>query len=247
MHYGIPSEPLFATPGQIDVDGIGQGRLGDCWYIASLTATAHANPKFIQEGIKRNPNGTIDVRIWDKDGNLHWVTVTPDLPMDAGGNLMSANGNGESWPAYYEKAFALMYGSDDGGGPDGHEKDPRYDRKEQGDYGAIEWDYTDKAPPYVTGHDSKSIDNNFDSVKKSFQSHHPVIVATRSDDDLKNDHLNPQFDPHYVTRHVFYVKGFDKQGKMILGNPWGPGGDIHITEQQYHDYFTSPQELQVGG
>lgn len=247
MHYGIPGEPLFATPGQIDVDGIAQGRFGDCWYISSLTATAHADPKFIQEGIKQNPNGTVDVRIWDKDGNIHWVTVTPDLPMDENGNLMSANGNGEVWPAYYEKAFALMYGDDKGGAPDGHEDDPRYDRSEQGDYGAIEWDYTDKAPSYVTGHKSKSIDDDFGSVKSSFESHHPVIVATRSDDDLKKDNLNPQFDPHYVTRHVFYVKGFDADGKMILGNPWGPGGDIHITEQQYHDYFDSPQELQVGG
>jgi hypothetical protein len=247
MHYGMPTDPLFKTPGQIDVDGIAQGRFGDCWYISSLTATAHANPKFIQDGIKQNPNGTVDVRIWDKDGNLHWVTVTPDLPMDSGGNLLSAHGGGEVWPAYYEKAFALMYGGDDGGAPDGHENDPRYDRKESGDYGAVEWDFTDKAPPYVTGHDSKSIDNDFDSVKKSFQDHHPVIVATPSDDDLKKAGLDPAWDQHYVTRHVFYVKGFDADGKMILGNPWGPGGDIHITADQYKKYFNSPQELQVGG
>lgn len=246
MHYGMPDEPLFKTPGQIDIDGAAQGQMGDCWYMASLEATAHANPKFIQDGVKQNPNGTIDVRIWDKDGTMHWVTVTPDLPMDKNGNLLSANGRGECWPAYYEKAFALMYGNDEGGAPDGHTNDPRYDRKEQGDYGAIEWDYTDKAPPYVTGHKSTSIDNNFDSVRKSFQDHHPVIVATPSDDDLKSRGLDPQWSPQYVTRHVFYVKGFDADGKMILGNPWGPGNDLHITPQQYQDYFNSPQQLEVG-
>lgn len=248
MHYGMPTDPLFATPGTIDASGIAQGQFADCWYIASLTATAQANPKFITEGIKKNPNGTVDVRIWDKDGKLHWVTVTPDLPMDENGNVLSARGNGETWPAYYEKAFALMYGDDGGGTPDGHGGDKRFDRAEHGDYGATEWDNTDKAPPYVTGHDSKSLDNTFDAIKKSFESHHPVIVATPSDGELKNDNLDPTWQRGYVTRHVFYVKGFDSDGKMVLGNPWGPGnGELHVTPEEYKKYFNSPQELEGTG
>ncbi|MGW2422245.1 C2 family cysteine protease [Streptomyces sp. NPDC001709] len=246
MQYGMPTEPLFATPGKVDPSGISQGQFADCWYIASLTATAQANPRFIAEGIKQNPNGTVDVRIWDKDGNQHWVTVTPDLPMDANGNLVSAHGQGETWPAYYEKAFALMYGGDKGGTPDNHVGDKLYDRPEKGDYGATEWDQTNMAPPYVTGHDSKSLDNNFDDIKQSFESHHPVIVATPSGDELKNNGLDPNWQPGYVTRHVFYVKGFDSDGKMILGNPWGPpnGQDIHVSPADYQKYFNSPQELQ---
>ncbi|MFE1293183.1 C2 family cysteine protease [Streptomyces sp. NPDC058731] len=245
MHYGMPGDPLFATPGKVDASSISQGQFADCWYIASLTATAQADPKFIQEGIKQNPNGTVNVRIWDKDGNQHWVTVTPDLPMDENGNLVSAHGSGETWPAYYEKAFALMYGGDTGGTPDNHEGDKLYDRAEQGDYGATEWDNTDKAPPYVTGHDSKSIDNNLGAIKKSFESHHPVIVATGSVD--QND-VPPEWKGSFVSRHVFYVKGFTADGKVILGNPWGGGApDVEATPEQYEKYFNSPQELQVSG
>ncbi|MEV0183968.1 C2 family cysteine protease [Streptomyces sp. NPDC050625] len=243
MHYGMPADPLFVTPGKVDASSISQGQFGDCWYIASLTATAQADPKFIAEGIKQNPNGTVDVRIWDKDGNQHWVTVTPDLPMDQNGNLVSAHGNGETWPAYYEKAFALMYGGDKGGSPDNHMGDKLYDRAESGDYGAVEWDFTNMAPPYVTGHDSKSLDNNLDSIKKSFESHHPVIVATGSVDpkDVPNE-----WKSSFVSRHVFYVKGFTPDGKIILGNPWGGGApDVEATAEQYEKYFNTPQELQV--
>ncbi|WP_435124836.1 C2 family cysteine protease [Actinacidiphila sp. bgisy144] len=245
MHYGMPTDPLFKNPGTVDASGVSQGQIADCWYMASLEATAQADPKFIADGIKQNPNGTVNVRIWDKSGKMHWVTVTPDIPMDGNDVPVSAYGTGESWPAYYEKAFALMYAGDKGGAPDGHEDDPLYDRTEQGDYGATEWDETDKAPPYVTGDKSKSIDGGFDGVKKAYQSSHPVIVATPSDADLKSKGLDPHWNDKYVTRHVFYVKGFDGDGNMILGNPWGPDRDITVTPQQYHDYFTAPQRLSV--
>ncbi|MFJ3235143.1 C2 family cysteine protease [Streptomyces sp. NPDC086787] len=244
VQYGTPTDPLFAKPGQVDASSISQGQFADCWYIASLTATAQADPQFIAEGLKQNANGTVDVRIWDKDGNKHWVTVTPDLPMDSNGHLISAHGNAETWPAYYEKAFALMYGGDEGGAPDGRDGDKRYDHADFGNYGATEWDMTDKAPPYVTGENSKSIDNNVDSIKKSFDAHHPVIVASNSDSsNLPSDW---QKNGAYVTRHVYYVKGFNANGDVILGNPWGGGSpDVVATREQYEKFFNTPQELQV--
>ncbi|ETK32706.1 C2 family cysteine protease [Microbispora sp. ATCC PTA-5024] len=246
LHYGVPNVPLFADGG-VQASEVAQGTLGDCWYIASLKATAAADPKFIQDGIRQNANGTISVRVWDKDGNLHWVTMTPDLPLDSGGNIAFARSvsNGtttESWPAYYEKAFALLYGDDDGGAPDGKDGDSRYDRKEHGDYGAVEWDFTDKAPPYVTGNDADGIDLDYDDVKKAFDSGHPVIVSSHSNMDGVPDHLKKA----YVTRHVFYVKGF-QNGKMVLGNPWGPGSpDLVVTPDEFKRMFDDPQKLTVG-
>ncbi|MEU8590988.1 C2 family cysteine protease [Streptomyces sp. NPDC048664] len=242
--YQTPTLPLFAHPGKVDASTISQGQFADCWYIASLTATAQANPQFIAEGIKKNANGTVDVRIWDKDGTKHWVTVTPDLPTDANGNPVSAHGNGETWPAYYEKAFALTYGGDQGG-TNGHDGDPRYDKAEKGDYGATEWDQTDKAPPYVTGHDSSSIDNNLDAIRKSFESHHPVIVATGTEQPPQNGPSD--LSQGFVTRHVYYVKGFTSDGRIRLGNPWGSGNpDVLATPEEYEKYFNSPQQLRVG-
>ncbi|MEW9533185.1 C2 family cysteine protease [Microbispora sp. NPDC049125] len=245
LRNGVPNVPLF-TDG-VQADEVAQGTLGDCWYIASLKATAAADPKFIQDGIRQNANGTISVRVWDKDGKLHWVTMTPDLPLDANGEIAfarSVNGGKttESWPAYYEKAFALLYADDSGGAPDGKGDDDRYDREEQGDYGAIEWDYTDKAPPYVTGHDTDDIDLDYTDVKTAFESGHPVIVSSHSNADGVPAHLKAA----YVTRHVFYVKGF-KDGKMILGNPWGPGSpDVVVTPDEFKKLFEDPQKLSVG-
>ncbi|MFJ6798659.1 C2 family cysteine protease [Streptomyces sp. NPDC091268] len=247
MHWGIPSEPLFApgTDGkEITAADIKQGRFADCWYIASLTSTAQVNPQFIRDGIVQNPNGTINVRIWDEDGNKRWVTVTPDLPLDKNGDIMGASANGSSWPAYYEKAFALAYGDDKGGAPDGKAGDKKYDRAERGNYGAVEWDNTDKAPPYVTGKDSDSIDNNVPSLRKSFESGHPVIVATGSGDDVqkKGDGI---WKDTFHTRHVYYVKGFQGDN-IVLGNPWGPPNkDIVATPEQYKEFFSDPQALEV--
>ncbi|WP_406137429.1 C2 family cysteine protease [Streptomyces sp. NBC_01089] len=247
MHWGTPADPLFApgSNGQdINAADINQGRFGDCWYIASLTSTAQVNPQFIRDGIKQNANGTINVRIWDKDGNQRWVTVTPDLPLDKDGTPMTAHAQGAMWPAYYEKAFALVYGGDDGGAPDDHQGDKRYDRTEHGTYGAIEWDYNEKAPPYVTGHDSKGIDNNVDAVRTSFDSGHPVIVSTGSGDDL-NKKGQDKWGTTFSTRHVYYVKGF-KDGKIVLGNPWGPPyQDIEATPDEYKQFFGDPQALEV--
>ncbi|MEV4924401.1 C2 family cysteine protease [Streptomyces roseoverticillatus] len=247
MHWGVPKDPLFTPGRELTAGEISQGRFGDCWYISSLTATAQRNPQFIREGIKENPNGTIDVRIWDKDGNQHWVTVTPDLPLDKDGEPMTAyNRVGhERWPAYYEKAFALMYGDDDGGAPDGHEGDKRYDRAERGNYGATEWDFNEHAPPYVTGHDSESIDNDFESVKETFESEkRPVIVSTPGGDQLKKDG-NALWGKTFSTRHVYYVKGFEN-GKIVLGNPWGPSySDIKATPEEYKKFFNDPQALKV--
>ncbi len=247
MHWGIPSDPLFApgSDGQdITAADINQGRFGDCWYIASLTSTAQVNPQFIRDGIKQNPNGTVNVRIWDKDGNQRWVTVTPDVPLDKDGNPLSAHAKGAMWPAYYEKAFALVYGGDKGGAPDDHLGDKRYDRTEHGTYGAIEWDFNEKAPPYVTGHNSKGIDNSVDSVQKSFESGHPVIVSTGSGDDV-NKKGQQNWGTSFSTRHVYFVKGF-QNGNIVLGNPWGPPyKDIVASPDQYKEFFGNPQALEV--
>ena len=241
MRYGVPGDPIFAD--DVSADDISQGQFGDCWYIASLTATAQVNPRFLREGIRENPNGTVSVRVWDADGNLHWVTVTRDLPLDKDGRVIGAHGNGETWPAYYEKAFAVLYSQDDGGAPDNHKNDKRYDRGEQGSYGAIEWDFTDKAPRYVTGNKPHGLDTDFDDVKKAYDAGHPVIVASNDN----NKHVPEHLKGAYVTRHVYYVKGFH-DGKIVLGNPWGSSSPtLEVTPEEFKKMFNSPQSLNLGG
>lgn len=87
IHWAPPGDPLFQNG--VSADDVNQNQFGDCWYVASLAGLAQKNPRFLQEGIRENPNGTVSVRVWDKEGNHHWVTMTADLPTDQNGNPIS--------------------------------------------------------------------------------------------------------------------------------------------------------------
>ncbi len=235
LHYGLPQGELGTD--DLSAQDVNQGSFSDCWAIASLTATTQADPDFVKHNITVNPNGTVDVRLFDHDGNPRVVTVTADLPLDADGNPVGAHGtNGETWPAYYEKAFAVVYGEDDGGAPDGRSGAP-YDVKEQGTYGAVEWDYNDRAPSYITGNDPHGVDG-FDGAVKAFNDKQGVIVSTPSD--------APDNAPDgYVTRHVYYVQSVNADGTVTLGNPWGPDATkITVNHDEFDRLFHDPQAMQ---
>lgn len=239
--YGIPEGPLFADG--VSSTDVYQGRLGDCWFIASLAATTQMDPDFVTRNIRENPNGTISVRLWDHDGTARWVTMTRDLPLADDGSPLGAHGDGELWPAYYEKAFALLYEEDSGGAPDGKGGDPLYDRSEQGTYGALEWDWTEKAPPYVSGNDARGLDVSFEDVKDAFDSGSPVIVATSGDKDDVPEHLKAG----YFGRHVYYVTEITDD-HVLVANPWGADYEpLRLTPAEFEEYFDSPQAIDLRG
>ncbi|NUS16446.1 MAG: peptidase C2 calpain [Streptomyces sp.] len=234
LHWGTPTDPLFNGP--VSVNDIHQRGIGDCWYFASLDALAQRNPQFIQDGIKQNPNGTVSVRIWDKNGDFHWVTVTPDILMDGNGNPVSATGNGDTWPAYYEKAFALAYGGKDG-------------------YGGIEGDWPSNAMPYISGHSGHDVetggflgmgkhdDMDIGDLKKLYDSGKGITVSAPDGDEKNLPKDAPQ---GYVTNHAYSVSGFTDDGKIVLSNPWDPGNlKLTVTQEQFKKYFTNPQEFDI--
>jgi hypothetical protein len=228
VHYEIPATPLFDGP--VTLGQVHQVGLGDCWYFATLVSLAQRDPTFLQNGIKQNPNGTVSVRIWDKEGDFRWVTVTPDILMNGDGSTVSATGVTCTWPAYYEKAFAAVYGGQDG-------------------YGGIEGDIADHAVPYVSGstaHDIKSggflgigKHDNLDipNLKELYESGKGVTIATRDVDDG-----TPGLPQGFVGDHVFSVSGFTPDGKIVLSNPWDPG-HLKVTgdQKQLNTYFEQPE------
>lgn len=238
IHWQVPTDPLFN--GEPSADDINQRQFGDCWYVASLSAVALKDPQFIKDGIKQNDNGTVSVRIWDKSGNYHWVTVTPDLPTDTNGSPISTYGNGDTWPAYYEKAFALAYTGGEGG------------------YGGIEGDDPKASAPYLTGHDGKDIDKSvflgmgsqddkdLNHLKKSFDAGKAVTVSTPNDESLDKNYPK-EWGNAYHSNHAYYVRGFTSDGKIILGNPWGTSGypPLTVTQDQFNKYFQSPEAYDV--
>ncbi|MEU0245999.1 C2 family cysteine protease [Streptomyces sp. NPDC006235] len=241
IHWALPSDPLFNDG--VSADDVNQNQFGDCWYVASLAGLAQKNPAFIQEGIKQNPNGTVSVRVWDKEGNHQWVTMTADLPSDQNGNPITTYGNGETWPAYYEKAFAMVY-SDDGDGERG--------------YGGIEGDDPKKSAPYLTGQEGQDLktggflgigehdDKNIESLKKAFDAGKVVTVSTPDDESLDKNHPQ-EWGNTYHSNHAYYVRGFTDDGKVILGNPWGVSNypSITVTQEQFNKYFQGPEAFDV--
>ncbi|WP_084960394.1 C2 family cysteine protease [Thermoactinospora rubra] len=214
--WGVPNLPLFKDG--VDVSDVSQGAVGDCWFIANLGAVAQRDPEFIRSGIRRNPNGTISVRLFDKEGREHWVTVTPDLPLDANGNPRGATGDGELWPAYYEKAFAQFYNDDN-------------DDK-QGSYGAIVGDYPEKGAKFLTGKGSDVDDPDFDDLKEAWENGHSIIVSTPGKQKVP-DHLKNSF----VTGHAYFVEKVEGD-KVVLRNPWGHSTErLVVTKDEFEDLF----------
>ncbi|GGL73527.1 hypothetical protein GCM10010129_16430 [Streptomyces fumigatiscleroticus] len=241
IHWAPPTDPLFQDG--VSADDVNQNQFGDCWYVASLAGLAQKDPKFIQDGIRQNPNGTVSVRVWDKEGNYQWVTMTADLPSDQNGNPITTYGNGETWPAYYEKAFALVYSED---GDD-----------ERG-YGGIEGDDPKKSAPYLTGKEGEDLttggflgigehdDKSLASLRKAFDSGKVVTVSTPADESLDKNHPQ-EWGSTYHSNHAYYVRGFTDDGKVVLGNPWGVSSypPITVTQEQFNTYFQGPEAFDV--
>lgn len=246
IDWGVPPGQVFqiGPDGKplVDASQMNQGSFGDCWFIASVTAAQQQHPDFIPTHMRQNANGTVSVKMYDDDGNEHWVTVTPELPVDENGQPVGAHGtDGELWPAYYEKAFALAYQGDEGGAPDGKEGDDAYDQAEEGTYGAIEWDYNEQAPPYVTGDDGDGIDCDVESISEAVDEGRPVIVSTPSE----VDHEPKGDESSYSTRHVYYVKDVSEDS-ITLGNPWGSDyPDITMSPEEFEEYFEGAHALDM--
>ncbi|MFI0942567.1 C2 family cysteine protease [Streptomyces sp. NPDC021020] len=234
LHWGVPTDPLIADG--VSVDDIHQRGLGDCWYFSSLCSVAQRDPKFLQDGIKQNPNGTVSVRVWDQRGNFRWVTVTPDLLVDGDGYPVSATGSGDTWPGYYEKAFAIAFGGDKG-------------------YGGIENNNPGKSVPYLTGHSGSDIktggflgigkheDKSIADLKKIFDSGKAITVLTPDGDE---DNPPADLPDGYHTDHAYYVRRFTSDGKIVLGNPWGsPSPEVVVSQEQFDKYFVDPQEFEI--
>ena len=103
-----------------------QRDVGDCFFVASMSAVAQNNPKAIKDAFRAKADGTWDVRIYDRRGTKFvptWVNVDNNFPKDVYGDLWYTSGKNpkELWPALLEKAMAIHLGGYDkldlGGSP----------------------------------------------------------------------------------------------------------------------------------
>ncbi|KFB50192.1 AGAP012069-PA-like protein [Anopheles sinensis] len=110
--------PKFFVEGFSRFD-VRQGKLGDCWFLASCASLATVPELFVQVVPEENVEFDDD----DYDGMFHfrfwqygeWVTVVVDdrLPVNEKGNLLygKTSTENEFWFALLEKAYAKLHGS----------------------------------------------------------------------------------------------------------------------------------------
>lgn len=101
-------DPLFA-PGGPSPNDISQGQLGDCYFLATLAAVAHADPNQIRQDVVQLADGSYLVRFIDGNQSIY-EHVDNQLPTYASGEPAFAQlGQDDSiWVAVMEKAFAMF-------------------------------------------------------------------------------------------------------------------------------------------
>jgi len=109
VYANFASDPLFSSSGP-SADDVDQGYIGDCWFLASLAATARTNPNAIRQAVVELGDGTYAVQFANPDGSMAYVRVDGDLPTASWGGLEYAGlGDQNSlWVAIMEKAYATF-------------------------------------------------------------------------------------------------------------------------------------------
>ena len=130
LHYRRYKGDLFV--GRVSGSAVGQGDLGDCYFLSSLVAFANTDPRAVRRAIRDNGDGTYTVTFQErKHGKVRPVRVRVDskFPADLHGaqkfgkGLRTGPHGQELWPALFEKAFAALrkgYVHINQGGDGGH-------------------------------------------------------------------------------------------------------------------------------
>lgn len=205
-------------PGALEVGGIGdddveQGQLGDCYFLASLEAVAHTNPKLLENAIRDNKDGTYTVSLWSRpeEGSAPrkvQVTVDGKLPESGGESRYATSRTGELWPMLFEKAYAAWNGG--------------YENIQGGMATNALAALTGARPGWFPVDDKSSPTATFEQLQKLLKSGASVVASTQ---DLKREV------PNVIEGHSYTVLGAVEQNgqKFVqLRNPWGstePGHD----------------------
>ena len=190
--------------GGVSYDDVDQGQIGDCYFMAALSAVTKANPAFVRDSIRLNKDGTYNVRFF-KDGKPIYVNVDNDFLHDKWGRPVygTSKDKGELWVAVMEKAYAKLNHSYENIGKGGDTKN---------------------ALQTLTGISTQSFDPGsvsdgklYDTLNSAFKSGLPVTAGTSYNQAL---YANTGI----VPTHAYTVTGVSvKNGQpfVTVRNPWG--------------------------
>ncbi len=102
------SFPLF-NDGRVYYNDIGQGYLGDCYFLAGLASLASMQPETILQSIAPMGDGTYGVRFYNDNGVPQYLRIDGDIPASGGYPKYANFGTGgDTWAMLLEKAYALF-------------------------------------------------------------------------------------------------------------------------------------------
>lgn len=186
-----------------------QGQLGDCYFIAALSAIADSSPDVVRNLFIDNSDGTYSVRFYAQAGQADYVTVNRRLPTNSGGRL-EYSGYGFSitstattvWIALAEKAYA-QWNETGNEGRDGTNR-----------YSAIEGGWMSNVNAQVLGYNSSNYafpTTPKASLVNAIAAGRSVTLGTKSG---AGDGL--------VGSHAYTVSGYNEvTDTFTLYNPWG--------------------------
>ena len=218
--YGeIPHELFVQGPRGSDIQ---QGSIGNCWWMASLGAVAHADPGIIEDAITVNANGTDTVRLYE-DGEPVHVTVTPEMVLVDGLPALARSPSYllgddttlgyELWPMVMEKALALHYG----------------------DYEKTEGGTADVELEAITGVPSANHDPGdlgIEDLARIVEDGGAIGLSSLADGEGKDlpSYQSAAGTDMLYRGHAYYVSAVDTQkGTVTVVNPWGTASYPPIT------------------
>jgi hypothetical protein len=203
---------------------IAQGEVGDCYYLASLAATAFRSPTTIQNMFADNGDNTYTVRFY-KNGVADYVTVDRYLPTTAWGGLPYAKTpNSELWVALAEKAYAQINESGwiNQNNTNSYKSPPlAYDG-----YPGIEGGRPEESMKHITGRNTSVLgissiaDTN--AIINTFTSNQLISLSSKEQGLVVS--------PQVVYSHAYVLVDYNSSTqKFKLFNPWGMNGGSDLS------------------
>lgn len=217
--------PHEYVDGELFVDGISrddvnQNGFGDCYLLAALAALAENHPEVIRRNIRDNGDGTFTVTFYDAQGRPIQVTVNAEI---SGTGAFTENG--ELWVALYEKAYAQLLESDYGG-------------DFWGGWGAEDLVHLTGEVEVIRDADAGDVQK----VREWLRQGQAVTVALFPDASTAlgralADRYRDKYPQGLPEAHMWYVVGV-RDGRVVLGNPWGAGLEITLTAEEFDEMAT---------
>ena len=216
---------LLPEQGDVEMDDVHQGSVGDCYFMATLASIAHMNPEYIigKRGMIEplgEENRFFRVKFYDKEGNRVNVDINNKFwnqsgtPVYAGIGKIKADSNDayDPWVMAVEKAWAKVnkggYDAIEGASADGQER-----------VRMVEYSYavTGKTAFYCMTKNVPDRQKLLEMMRKHVVSNKlPMTLysASPSDSSFANK------DPYLVENHAYALKAVHDDGTFDIFNPW---------------------------